>query len=269
MKLANTPHEIALIRQDAIELFRTVVLGNWPFIAGTEEGYRLTQNSDRGPDFLTPKATAMFVPIPLREPKLSDVHSTSVVDEDHPPLSHPTTTFTPTPLHPSPNPRFRHAHPTPRTWTAYIALLTPDDIPEAFQWMRAADEFLRPPSDDTQRSNQRAEGEFDGLAIFRPERAALVDALVRWEGAILAQETPVGRAWSERSRKMRREDEVRLAVPDKGGRIGGFGRAEGSELNDGVGREGELRAWLVDWLGPEGVPSRDEVAHARIAVGRN
>ncbi|KAF8595687.1 hypothetical protein BDV93DRAFT_528510 [Ceratobasidium sp. AG-I] len=269
---ASTPREVALIRLGAIEIFRSVVLGNWPFIAGTDEGYQLAQKSEGGPGILTPTATAMFVPTPLREPDLSyissllnklNTYSASPVDQDR---SNPTTPFQPTPLHPSPTPRFPNAHPTPRTWTAYIALLAPDDIPEAFQWMRAADEFLRFTGNTDTQVLRRNQSEFDGLAIFRPERVALLDALMRWEGAVLAQETPVGRAWSERLRRVSAGSKPPPEVQDdRARRVGGVDTLGD---NDGIGREGELRAWLVHWLGPEGVPSRDEVARAMMETSR-
>lgn len=270
----QTPREIALIRQEAIELFRSIILGNWPFLAGTDKGYLLARTSIGGPGVLTPTAAAMFVPTPLRNPTLLDApslverlyaRSAPPMDQDDSAPSHPIIPFTPTPLHPSPTPRFPHAHPTSRTWTAYIALLAPEDIPEAFQWMRAADELLRPTDDTCQRLIQRSEGEYDALSLFRPERAALLDALVRWEGAMLAQETPVGRAWSERSRRMRGEGDPTLAGQDDEDNIRGLDTAGD---NDGIGQEGQLRAWLVDWLGPKGVPSRDEVARARMEEDR-
>ncbi|CAE6478513.1 unnamed protein product [Rhizoctonia solani] len=197
-------------KRDAIRLFRTV-LRNWPFIQGVEQGYWI--------GLLEKQAIELFIPSPL-------VVGRRVLDEDATPR--PAFEFAPSPLHPSPMPSYPHACPTPRAWTAYLSLLDPSDLPQALGWMRSVDEFLRTRSSTTP----------SPLDLFRPERTALIDVLMRWEDAALAGETPIGRAWEER----------------RGEAIGG------------VGREGALRAWLIEWLGNECVPNQYEVARARFKL---
>ncbi|KAH7334062.1 hypothetical protein B0J17DRAFT_721284 [Rhizoctonia solani] len=203
-------------KRAAIRLFRTVLLRNWPFIQGTEQGYWI--------GLLEKQAIELFIPAPLVVGRHA-VDST-IDDEDPEPL--PAFKFTPSPLHPSPMPSYPHACPTPRAWTAYLSLLDPSDLPRALGWMRSVDEFLRARPCTTP----------SPLDLFRPERTALIDVLMRWEDAVLTGETPIGRAWEER----------------RGGTIGG------------VGREGALRAWLIEWLGDDSVPNQYEVARARVKL---
>ncbi|KAG8734555.1 hypothetical protein FRC10_011658 [Ceratobasidium sp. 414] len=225
---AHQNRDRPLIQQNAIELFQSVVLGNWPFIASSGAAC-----GDDEENLLAPKVIALFSPTPLRR-------------RTHSKASNPRTpdTFSPAPLHPSPTPQFPNAHPTPRAWTAYLALLPAEDIPEGLGWMRAADESMRRTRKKKVGRKYEMENE---LHIFRPEKVALIDALVRWEAMALAGETPLGRALNERVRRAR-----------LGGKAG----------QNEVGPEGALRAWLVDWLGPPNVPSREEVARARL-VNRN
>ncbi|KAJ1303799.1 hypothetical protein OPQ81_008222 [Rhizoctonia solani] len=201
-------------KQNAIRLFENVLLRNWPFIRGLEQGY--------WKGLLEKRAIELFIPTPLavRRRMLDDTSS----DEDFKPRS--AFEFTPSPLHPSPTPSYPHACPTRRAWTAYLSLLDPDELPQALGWMRSVDEFL----------HTRPTTVGGPLDLFRPEQEAMVDVLMRWEDAVLSRETPIGRAWEERREK----------------RVGG------------VGREGALRAWLIDWLGDEYVPSRSDIAKARI-----
>ncbi|KAG8781942.1 hypothetical protein FRC12_021379 [Ceratobasidium sp. 428] len=219
-----------ILRQNAIKLFRSVVLGNWPFITSPETSY-----SDDPESLLAPENIKLFVPIPLRR-KLDSKASTKPKIPNR---------FSPAPLHPSPTPRFPNAHPTPRAWTAYLALLPAEEIPEGLGWMRAADESIRHPNEERNTPRYRTDDDTMEMYTFRPERAALLDTLIRWEAVSLASESLVGRALDERARRVRAQlgDEV--------------------ELNE-VGPEGALRDWLVDWLGAANVPSREEVAQARL-----
>ncbi|KAG8693614.1 hypothetical protein FRC08_009007 [Ceratobasidium sp. 394] len=224
---AHRNRDRPLVRQNAIELFRSVVLGNWPFIIGSEEAY-----GDDEDNLLSPKNVALFAPAPLRRKIYSKASKPMTVD-----------TFPPAPLHPSPTPQFPNAHPTPRAWTAYLALIPAEDVPEGLGWMRSVDESM-------QRTSKKKTGRISNMEdkpmemyMFRPEKAALIDALVRWEEIALAGETPVGRALDERLRRLR-----------SGGEAG----------QEEVGPEGALRAWLVDWLGSPNIPSREEVAQARL-----
>ncbi|CAE6412179.1 unnamed protein product [Rhizoctonia solani] len=203
-------------KQDAIGLFQNVLFRNWPFIRGVEQGY--------WEGLLEKQAIDLFIPISLtvRRRALDDTTANESPDP------RPAIEFTPSPLHPSPTPLYPHACPTRRTWTVYLSLLDPEELPQALGWMKSVDEFLHAHSTSTG----------SPLDLFRPERAAMIDVLMRWEDAVLAGETPVGRAWEERKK-----------------------RAEG-----GVGREGALRTWLIEWLGDEYVPSRSEIATARIKV---
>ncbi|KAG8720066.1 hypothetical protein FRC09_010159 [Ceratobasidium sp. 395] len=216
------------LRQNAIKLFRSVVLGNWPFIASTEATY-----DDDPESLLAPKNIKLFAPVPLRR-KLHLKASTKPKIPDR---------FSPAPLHPSPTPRFPNAHPTSQAWTAYLALLPAEEIPEGLGWMRAADESIRHPNEKQITPRYRTDDDTAGMHMFRPERAALLDALIRWEAVLLASESLVGRALDERARRARFGSEV--------------------EMNE-VGPEGALRDWLADWLGAVNVPSREEVARARL-----
>ncbi|KAG8777896.1 hypothetical protein FRC12_000142 [Ceratobasidium sp. 428] len=219
-----------LLRQNAIKLFRSVVLGNWPLIASPE-----TSHDDDPESLLAPRNIKLFTPIPLRR-KLDSKASTKPKTPNR---------FLPAPLHPSPTPRFLSAHPTPRAWTAYLALLPAAEIPEGLGWMRAADESIRHPNEERITPRHRTDDDAAGMYMFRPERAALLDALIRWEAVSLASESLVGRAMDERAR-----------------RVAQLGSSE-VEMNE-VGPEGALRDWLVDWLGAANVPSREEVARARL-----
>ncbi|CAE6437119.1 unnamed protein product [Rhizoctonia solani] len=202
-------------KRHAIRLFRNVLLRNWPFIQGARDGYWA------GP--LGKKMIELFVPTPLTvRRRLAD----SCPDEDM--ESHSAFEFNPSPLHPSPTPSYPHACPTRKAWTAYLSLLEPYELPIALGWMRSIDEFLHTPP-------ARAGSPLD---LFQPERAAMIDVLIRWEDTALAGETPIGRAWEEMK--------------------------EG--VMEGVGKEGALRSWLIGWLGDEGVPSRNDVAKARIRM---
>ncbi|KAG9112307.1 hypothetical protein FRC07_007928 [Ceratobasidium sp. 392] len=231
LNLALDPvHQIrdrTLIQQGAIELFRSVVLGNWPFISGSEAAYGEDQDN-----LLAPKNIVLFAPTPLRR-KFHSKASRVRTPKSFPPVA----------LHPSPTPRFPNAHPTPRAWTAYLRLLPAEEVPEGLGWMRAADESMRRTDEESVGPKYDTDDKTIEMHMFRPERAALVDALVRWEAVALAGETLVGRALNERARR---------AQP-------------GSEAGSNeVGPEGALRTWLVDWLGPANVPSREEVARARL-----
>ncbi|CAE6447759.1 unnamed protein product [Rhizoctonia solani] len=201
-------------KQHAIRLFQSVLLRNWPFIQGAERGY--------WKGLLEKRAIELFLPTPLTAHRKTD-NTTSNEDLK----LRPSFQFTPSPLHPSPTPSYPYACPTRRAWTAYLSLLDPNELPQALGWMRTIDDFFhaRPTTSSL-------------LELFRPERTAMVDVLMRWENFVLAGETPVARAWEERTKKA----------------VGG------------VGREGALRAWLIEWLGNESVPSRNEIARARIKM---
>ncbi|KAG8781944.1 hypothetical protein FRC12_021381 [Ceratobasidium sp. 428] len=186
-------------------------VGDWPFIASTETSY-----DDDPESLLTPERSKLFVPIPLRR-KLDSKASTKPKIPGR---------FSPAPLHPFPTPRFPNAHPTPRAWTAYLALLPAEEIPEGLGWMRAADESMQHPNEERITPKHRTDDNAAGMYTFRPERAAFLDALIRWEAVSLLGSSEV-------------------------------------ELNE-VGPEGALRDWLIDWLGVANVPSREEVARARL-----
>ncbi|CAE7148390.1 unnamed protein product [Rhizoctonia solani] len=203
-------------KEYAIRLFRNVLLRNWPFIQGVEQGY--------WEGLLEKQAIDLFIPTPLTVRR----SVTGGTDNDEDPQLRPSFEFTPSPLHPSPTPSYPHACPTRRAWTAYLLLLDPNELPQALGWMRTVDESLRARSNTT--SNL--------LELFRPEREAMIDVLMRWEDFVLAGETPVGRAWEERQK----------------GAVGG------------VGREGALRTWMIEWLGEEYVPNRSEIARARVKM---
>ncbi|CAE6347344.1 unnamed protein product [Rhizoctonia solani] len=194
-------------KRHSIRLFRNVLIRNWPFIGGVDHGYW------KGP--LDKQLIQLFIPVPL-----SVRHRTT---DDRAGVQ-----FHPSPLHPSPTPSYPHACPTRRAWTAYLSMIDTNEVPGALGWMRSADEFLRirPTPVDTP------------LDLFRPERAAIIDVLIRWEDAILSGEIPIERAWQEIKER----------------------------VTDGVGEEGALRSWLIDWLGDEYVPSRSDVAKARIRM---
>ncbi|KAB5589804.1 hypothetical protein CTheo_6749 [Ceratobasidium theobromae] len=242
-----------VVRQNAIEMFRSVILGNWPFIRGREQGY--------GTGLLEKSSVNLFVPAPLRRRVIDITTLATPILYPKSPESNSCSSseFKPSPLHPSPTPGFSNAFPTRRAWTAYLALLDPDDLPEALEWMRSVDGFFhsavsrRPhsPVISTVRWNESSivEGDSNPLSPFRPERAALADALVRWEGAMLARETPIERAWEERKQNKR----------------GDSGQDGGTDV-EVVGQEGALRVWLIEWLGLNGVPSREEVAKARVEM---
>ncbi|KAG8687359.1 hypothetical protein FRC11_007364 [Ceratobasidium sp. 423] len=194
-------------KRHAIRLFRNVLLRNWPFIrGGVHRGY--------WKGLLSKQTIDLFIPTPLTVRRR---------------VLGPALEFAPSPLHPSPTPPYPQACPTRQTWTAYLSLLDPEELPRALEWMRSIDEFLHTHSTST----------CTPLDLFRPERAAIIDALMRWEDVVLSEETPVERAWEEMKKRM----------------------------VEGVGREGALRAWLIEWLGDEYVPSRREIATARIKVG--
>ncbi|QRV95543.1 hypothetical protein RhiJN_23561 [Ceratobasidium sp. AG-Ba] len=220
---AHRTRDKSLIRQNAIDLFQSVIFGNWPFLAGLEIDIASAINDKtQTTDSLSPRNMALFVPSPLQR-KLFPKSTYS-------PKPKAPETLSLAPLHPSPTPRFPNAHPSAQAWTAYLALIPAQDLPEALGWMRAADESTRQPSGNFAITETR---------VFRPEKAALVDALVRWEALELARETMVERALHERQRSS----------------------AQG---NRDVGPEGALRDWLEDWLGSPNVPSREKVAQARL-----
>ncbi|QRV81082.1 hypothetical protein RhiJN_09097 [Ceratobasidium sp. AG-Ba] len=223
----DTPHiepEINLLSEkNAIDLFRSVIFGNWPFIAGLEiDIASALHDKTHTTDTLATRNMVLFVASPLKR-KLFPKPT-------HSPKPKAPETLSLAPLHPSPTPRFPNAHPSPRAWTAYLALLPAQNLPEALGWMRTADESMRPSGGNITIIETR---------MFRPERAALVDALVRWEALELARETMVERALHERQRSSIQGDKD-------------------------VGPEGALRAWLEDWLGAPNVPSREKVAQARL-----
>ncbi|CAE6473189.1 unnamed protein product [Rhizoctonia solani] len=199
-------------KQHAIRLFRSVLLRNWPFIQGAERGY--------WEGLLEKRAIELFLPVPLTVRRKTN---NTTRDEDI--KLRPSFKFTPSPLHPSPTPSYPHACPTRRAWTAYLSLLHPQALPQALEWMRTIDNFFH-----THPTTSSL------LELFRPERTAMIDVLMRWEDFFLAGETPIARAWEERTKRV----------------VGG------------VGREGVLRAWLIEWLGNEYVPSRNEIARARV-----
>ncbi|CEL52980.1 hypothetical protein RSOLAG1IB_06048 [Rhizoctonia solani AG-1 IB] len=167
-------------KRGAIRIFRDVLVQNWPFIKGMQRGHW-----EGTPNRQTIK---LFIPTPLTARHLIPADTPN---EDSEPGSTFDFNFDPCPLHPSPTPPYPHACPTRRAWTAYLSIINPIQLPRALEMMRFADEFLhaRPTPADTP------------LDLFRPERAAVVDALVRWEEAALAGETPIGRAWEETQHK--------------------------------------------------------------------